>query len=253
MEQVSRTSPVPLYAQIQLRLVERIQAGILKPGDLLYSERELCEMFGVSRMTARQALKELCRSGYAFSERGRGTFVSRSKVEKNIRLLTSFSEEMRARGLEPSSRVLEKRFSVASAQETEKLGLKNQEPVLRLCRLRLANEIPMALETSCLACWMCPGILEKDWSRLSLYQVLENECRIRLGWADEVLEASRPKAEEACLLEIAKSKPVLVATRVVYTMEGKPIEYVRSVYRGDRYRMLIHLSREADAGFFAGS
>src|SRR5580704_8719980 len=107
---------IPLYFQIQRALMEKIHSGELSEGDLLASEEELSRAYRVSRMTARQALHGLKTSGYAFSEKGRGTFVSKPKLEKNIMHLQGFTEEMRQRGMKPSSRVLEQSVVVPNEE-----------------------------------------------------------------------------------------------------------------------------------------
>src|ERR1700735_2995386 len=139
---------IPLYFQIQRAVMEKIHAGELLEGDSLASEEELARIYQVSRMTARQALHGLKTSGYAFSQKGRGTFVSRPKLEKNIMHLRGFTEDMKHLGMVPSSKLLEQAIVKATAELAEQLKVETGEVVMRLRRLRLADGIPMALEVS---------------------------------------------------------------------------------------------------------
>src|SRR5271168_1255856 len=137
---------IPLYYQIQRALMEKIHSGELATGDPLASEEELARVYQVSRMTARQALHGLKTSGYAFSQKGRGTFVTRPKMEKNIMHLQGFTEDMKQRGMVPSSRVIEQTVIKATKDLAEKLHVTPGDAVMLLRRLRLADGIPMALE-----------------------------------------------------------------------------------------------------------
>src|SRR5277367_5405395 len=139
---------IPLYYQIQRALMEKIHSGELMTGDPLASEEELARVYQVSRMTARQALHGLKTSGYAFSQKGRGTFVTRPKMEKNIMHLRGFTEDMKQRGMVPSSRVIEQTVIKATEDLAEKLRVTPGDAVMLLRRLRLADGIPMALEES---------------------------------------------------------------------------------------------------------
>src|SRR5438876_9317570 len=136
---LDRQSVVPLYYQIQQGLSEQIRSGELKPGALMPSEQEIAARLGVSRMTARQALKSLCSRGLAFSQRGRGTFVSRMRLEKNFRQLLSFSEEMKDRGTQPRSRVVAFRKIHRGVDAVEAVHLGPAEEVIFLRRVRIAD------------------------------------------------------------------------------------------------------------------
>jgi len=239
--QLDKGSFVPLYFQIQERLMERINRGELAEGDLLGSEDELSRRYGVSRMTARQALRGLKEQGYAFSQKGRGTFVCRPKLEKNILHLQGFTEEMKQRGFRPSSHLLEQTVVQADPELAQRLLVAPGDPVLRLARLRLADDTPLALETSHLALPRFPGLERFDFGRRSLYGVLRERYGVRVGWADEVLEAVLAGREEAHLLTVPPRSGLLVITRTVVTVEGAPIESVRSLYRGDRYRAVLRV------------
>ena len=157
---LDRQSVVPLYYQIQQGLSEQIRSGKLKPGELVPSEQELAARLGVSRMTARQALKSLCSRGLTYSQRGKGTFVSRMKLEKNFRQLLSFSEEMKDRGSQPRSRVLAFKKMAPEGDVAQALHLRPGEEVIFLKRVRMADSAPLCIEATHLPARRCPDLLE---------------------------------------------------------------------------------------------
>lgn len=240
---LERRSVVPLYYQIQQRVLEQIRSGSLKAGDPVPSELEISTQLGVSRMTARQALKSLCDLGFTYSQQGKGTFVSAMKLEKNFRQILSFTEEMRARGSKPHSRVLAFEIIPAGDNATEALQLKPQDSVISLRRIRMANALPMGVEHSHLSVQFCPGLMESFDPRTSLYEALQKLYGIQMTTADEVVEAGLANAEDAKLLKISKRQPVFLFTRTSYLQSGQPVEYTRSVYRADRYKIVNRLSR----------
>lgn len=232
---------IPLYYQIQSALMEKIRSGELAEGDPLASEEELSRSYRVSRMTARQALHGLKTSGYAFSEKGRGTFVSRPKLEKNIMHLRGFTEEMRQRGMRASSRVLEQTVVLPTEDLISHLNLQADDRLMKLRRLRLADGTPMAVEESHIPLRQFPGLEAIDFSQNSLYHILRERFGVRVGYADETIEALPATREEADLLTIPHKASVLSITRIIMTNQESPIELACSRYRGDRYRALIRV------------
>ena len=240
-ESLDKQGFVPLYYQIQLALLERIDRGDLKEGDLLQSEEELSRRYRVSRMTARQALHGLKLRGYAVSERGRGTFVTKPKLVKSIMQLRSFTEEFRKRGLTPSSRILEQKVVSAKSELAEILKLKVGEKVLHLRRLRLANEVPLAVEDSHILLSRFPGLDRIDFSGRSLYQTIRDRYSIQFGWADEIIEAIPATKEEAELLNVPRRSSLLCISRTLMAADETPLEFAVSHYRGDRYRASLRV------------
>jgi len=240
---LDRHSVVPLYYQIQQRLLQQIRSGALKGGEPVPSEQEISAQLGVSRMTARQALKSLCDLGFTYSQRGKGTFVSGIKLEKDFRQVLSFTEEMKARGSKPRSKVLAFEVIPAADDVAEALHVRTQEKVISLQRIRIANALPMGVEHSYLPLQLCPGLFEAFDPQTSLYRALSELYGIRLIVADEVVEAGLAGAEEAKLLKVSKGSPVFLFTRTSYVQSGQPVEYVRSVYRADRYKIVNRLTR----------
>lgn len=245
---LDRQSFVPLCYQIQRRFLAQIRSGVLKAGQPLPSELEIAAKMRVSRMTARHALKALCSLGVAYSERGRGTFVSRMKLEKSFRQVLSFSEEMGLRGSRPRSTVLAFRKIHPHSQVAEALHVPPQEEVFLLRRVRLADAVPLCIECTHIPVRLCPDLQKTLNPRASLYRTLRERYGIRIDIADEVAEASLASAEEARLLRIRKKAAVFRFTRTAYLRSGEPVEFVNSVYRGDRCKVVNRLIRRPSLG-----
>lgn len=231
-------SPVPLYIQMKELLQSQIQSGARAVGERLPSERELAARYEVSRMTARQALQALVAEGLAHSRVGKGTFVTAPKINQELRVLTSFSEDMSQRGVTPSSRVLVAEVRPADQDVARHLHITPGVRIAVLKRVRLADGQPLALETTHIPYHKCPGLLDRyDFSQCSLYEVLRRDYGWELAWADQVIGTRLPEDDECAALELDKGTPVLHFTRVTFDESDQPLEYVRSVYRGDRYQL----------------
>ncbi len=238
---LDRQSVVPLYFQIRQFLLDQIRSEELKPGDGVPSEQAIATKFGVSRMTVRQALKSLADLGVIYSQRGKGTFVAGNKLEKSFRQVLSFTEEMAARGSRPSSRLLRFEIDPADENAASTLQIPVGEKLISLRRLRLADSVPMGIEWSRIPLSLCPDFMETFKPEGSLYQALNGRYGIKVAVTDEVAEASVATTEQARLLQIPKRAPVLLFSRISYVASGKAVEYVISVYRGDRYKIVNRL------------
>lgn len=246
VDSLGKNVPIPLYYQIKTRLMEAIENGQLKPGDRVPSERELTEKFNVSRMTARQALAELESQGVLYRVQGKGTFVATPKLEQPLAGITSFTEDMRRRGLEPGARVLSVEEVPAGRRVGRALGLAETTPVFRLERLRLAGGEPMALEVSHIPVALCPALFTVDFADQSLYKILAETFGVKLVKAVQSLEAVPADAYEADVLHVREGTPLLLLERISRDSTDRPAEFVRSLYRGDRYRFTTELQRQED-------
>lgn len=234
---IAHDSHVPLYIQIKDYIRLNIQAGVFPENSRIPSERQLAEQFQVSRLTVSKAINELIQEGLLHSHVGKGTFVSSTKIEQELRTLTSFTEEMIRRGQRPSSHVLYAAVEPASSEVAKALLLSSGTKIIVLKRVRLADNQPVALETSAIVSAICPGIVDKhDFSQESLYQVLREECGIRIAYARQSFESRQATPEEQEALHLDPHTPILGITRITYNAQDQPIEYVRSAYRGDRYK-----------------
>ncbi len=247
--EVQKDSSVPIYSQVERMVMDMIGSGQLSPGQRAPSEREIAETLGISRMTARAAMSNLVADGYLYSVPGKGTFVSNPKMRQDLMELTSFTEDMRKRGFKPGARLLEIGVTDRAPEKVyRRLELPEGEDLIRIHRLRTADEEPMCLETSYLPKSYVPWLPEEDLESGSLYRALESHG-IELVRAEEHLEATVVWETESELLTVPVGYPALLIERTTYTEGGRPIEYVKSLYRGDRYRFTAMLfKRKARKG-----
>jgi GntR family transcriptional regulator len=228
----------PLYIQLKEHLKAQIEAGVYGPGMRLPSERELANHFQVSRMTARQAIQLLAADGLISAHVGKGTYVLKPRIDQELQFLTSFTEDIRQRGMLPSSRMIQATLAQADEGIASKLRVPLGTELVLLSRVRLADSEPIAWEICHVASRLCPGILDThDFSRESLYHVLREEYGLRLIWADQLISARMPDKNEREALGLDTKTPVLSLTRVTYADNDQPVEYVQSVYRCDRFQL----------------
>ena len=209
----------------------------LSAGDTIPSERLLCEQFGVSRMTVRQAVDALVVEGLLDREQGRGTFVAPTKVDLEVRL-ASFGEEMARRGMEPSSRVLEAEVVAATPDIADALDILPGERVYSLHRVRFADGVPMAIEQSWLSCELVPGFFD-DAVPDSIYGELRRRG-LEPDWGEDTVSATEVDAQDAELLGVAPGRAVLRLARRTFAGETACV-YSRSTYRADRYVLWVPL------------
>ncbi|MGX6445309.1 GntR family transcriptional regulator [Neobacillus sp. K501] len=239
---INKNSPVPIYHQLEEAIKQQIENGLLKEEELIPSEREFAERFQISRMTVRQAINNLVADGYLNRKKGRGTFVSKKKVEQELQGMTSFTEDMLSRGMNPSSKLLS--FKIIGADKKTALDLKiaENEPIYKIKRIRLADGAPMALETAYIPVNLIPGLSEEN-SNLSLYQYIEEHLALTISEATQEIEAAIADGEIAEPLGIDKGEPILFIVRIAYLQDGTPFELVKSSFRGDRYRFIATMKR----------
>jgi GntR family transcriptional regulator len=232
---------VPRYYEIEQALRGRIAE--LKADDPLPSDAMLCEEFGVSRMTARNAVQRLAQEGLVYRVPGRGTFVAEPPVHRQAGNLLSFTEEMRRRGRVPSSRLVGRDVREPRPAEASRLQLKPGDEVIAIRRLRLADGEPVAYEEAVFPAELAPLLRAADLEHHSLHDTLVSgghvptQGRARLG-------AEAATADDAELLEVALGSPLLVEKRVIHDQDGSPLELCESRYAGDRYGLDVQFDVE---------
>lgn len=234
----------PLYRQLYRELLALVET--LEPGDRFPSERELIEVYGVSRMTVHQALRDLTQTNQIVRMQGRGTFVSHPKVERGQPFLNSFTEDMRLKGHVPSTRLLRRTELEPAPDVQERLALKDDVRTLYLERLMLADDQPIALHYTHLVLAYCTNAEEWFSSAAlqgSIYAILEQRCGHELHEAEETVEAAVAAPTEARLLDVAVGAPLLWIRRVTCLADGTPIEDSTMLYRSDRYRLVMRSAR----------
>jgi GntR family transcriptional regulator len=243
MPDLSRTAPLPLYHQLKTVLLGEIEGGRWQPDERLPSEHALADRFHVSKSTVRQALRDLAGEGYIRREQGRGTFVERRRLQEGPRELTSFTDEMRRHGLVPTSKMLAHGTTTAPAAVAAALALSPRASVFRLRRLRLADGEPMGVQTAYLPLDLVPDIARAPLKTASLYDLLAFRYGLRPATARETFCVASARREDAALLKVPARSPVMMAERIAFLADGRPLEYVQSVMRGDRYKIVLDLTR----------
>ncbi|MBN6034966.1 GntR family transcriptional regulator [Amycolatopsis sp. 195334CR] len=230
----------PKYWALKQHLLDLLDA--LPAGSSIPTERALAGEFGVSRTTVRQALADLTVEGRLHRVQGKGTFAAEPKFAQRLQL-SSYTEDMRASGREPSSKLLEIDELPAEGELAKLLGIRAGAKVLRMRRLRLADAEPMALETTHLPLGRFRGLRKHVSAGGSLYAVLREQFGVEMERAEETIETALAGPQEAELLGADVGMPMLLLSRHSFAADGKPVEFVRSIYRGDRYKFVTTLNR----------
>lgn len=229
----------PKHQQVREFLESLIED--LEPRAGLPSERDLSQRFGVARMTVRQAMDALVRSGAVYRVQGAGTFKSPERLEQPL-VLTSFTQDMETRGLRPGAKTVAHGMESASHAVARRLGLADGAPVLRLERLRTADDEPMALERCFLDASRVPGLGESSLADVSLYATLRERYGVTLSAASQTVEVTVCDEDEAALLGVEPGAAAFLFERISEDERGRVVEYVKSLYRGDRYRLRMSLT-----------
>jgi GntR family transcriptional regulator len=242
---VDPLSAIPKYYQLAEILRQKIENNEWPPHDPLPAERELEIRYQVSRTTVREALNHLASQGYIYREHGRGTFVGRPKVQQNLHLLQSFTDDIQTRGFIPGQRILQIAWGTPSECIKQKLELTAEtDQVLQIERLRYADNEPIGIHVSYFSLPAHQTItVEELQSYGSLYALLETKFNLSPYEADETLEATNAKAHEAALLGIKEGDALLLLERTTFSFQRQPMEFVKMLYRADRYKFYFHLSR----------
>jgi GntR family transcriptional regulator len=239
---INKNSPIPIYYQIEEYIKELIENGELRPGDSLPPEREYAEKYQISRMTVRQAFTKLVNEGYLYRLQGKGTFVAERKIEQPLQGLTSFTEDMKARGLEPGSQLIHFEIIPATKLIAGQLLIAEYGPVYEIKRIRMADSVPMALETNYISANLVEGLTEQIVNK-SLYAHIEGQLDLGIDSASQIIESSIASQSEANYLKISKGAPVMLIQRNTFLKDNTPVEFVKSVYRADRYKFMIQMKR----------
>jgi GntR family transcriptional regulator len=233
----------PLYARLRQAIHDRLRSGEWRPGDQIPTMRELGVAYGVSRITVVQALDELSREGLLIRWQGKGVFVGQPQADAPHMPLQSFTEETVGRGHTPSSRTLRLARETATPAVSARLGLKPDEGVVLLERLRLIDGCPIALQHVYLPEHLVPGLVERSEPIESLYQVLAETYGVLPTNASESYEPIHLDPEQARLLETRAGALAFHIDRTTSDQHGRTIELSSSVLRGDRYEVRLNLRR----------
>ncbi|MBB3211852.1 GntR family transcriptional regulator [Herbaspirillum sp. Sphag1AN] len=240
---IVESSPVPLYVQVKDNLRERIYDGTYGPHAQLPPESELGTLFGVSRITVRQALSDLQREGAIFKIPGKGTFVAKKKAEQELTRLEGFAEAMNRQGYDIYNRVLSHRLLPATAEVAQKLALEVGTIVAEIRRLRHLNGEPVSLEITYLPAELGQRLRNEDLAGRDIFLIFENDFDIALGHADlqiGAVTADQPLAEA---LQVAEGAALLRIERLTSTADGKPLDFEYLYFRSETFQYHLRIAR----------
>lgn len=228
----------PVYIQIHNQLRENIEDGKWKVGEKIPAERELAADFDVSRMTLRQAIQALVDEGILERRVGSGTFVANRKVQERMSGVTSFTDLMRSLGKTPSSTTISYHLTIPSQTEIEKLKLGHGEQVVRMERVRSANDVPICFEIATVPSRLIEN-LSKDEVTNSFWQTLEKKAHLYPGHAIQHISATKATEKIATYLNVKRGDALLRMTQLSYLQDGTPFEYVHTQYVGSRFEFVL--------------
>lgn len=245
---VDRSKPVPLYHQLKELLQERIELAEWPPGTRIPTEKQLAAAYGVSQITVRQALARLASEGLVQRFQGRGTFVAQPSVAQDVLRLAGFSDSYAQAGATVETRLVEAGVVEATEGVRRRLKLAAGESVVRIARLRLNQGVPVSLQTSYLPQDLGRELLGRDLERESLFRLLTEVFGVVPARAEEVISAVAVDDYESGILLVSPGAPALLLQRTTYDQRGRPVEFVKSVLRGDKCKFTLTLNAELPAG-----
>lgn len=240
MVMVVKDKRLPLYYQLMDIIIEKIESGELKEHDKLPSERELCEMYNVSRTTVRQTLQELEKENYIYKKHGKGTYVAPKVIDQSLVKFYSFTEEMKKLNKTPSSKVLEFELISCDSQLAKHLDTQEGVRLYKITRLRLADHEPMLYETSYLPLSRFPNLQAEQLETTPMYTLFREIYQATITKAKERFRAVPTAKKEAELLQIPVGSPSLLIERKTYERETV-IEYTVTIARGDKFTYSVEL------------
>lgn len=233
---------IPIYIHISQELRNLIINGHYKQDEKIPTEDEIVLKYGVSRMTARNAVTELVKEGLVYRVQGKGAFVGRVKLQRSLNKITGFHQDMLEMGLHPVSKVLDFQKRVPTDKECQKLGIRKVNKVFSIKRIRYIDDIPYGFQDLVIPEYLVPELGSLDLEHQSLYSYLENSGK-QIKNAEQIMEAVL-NAEVAELLGISNSLPFFSFERISFLEDGKPVELLQSFFRGDKFSYTINLTNE---------
>ncbi len=239
---LDRTSPIPLYFQLKRIIKEKIEFDELVPGDLIPTEKELAETYRISRPTVRQAIMELVNEGLLYREKGKGTFVSKPKINYGIiqKFITSY-DDLINKGYQPKTKVLVKEIQFAKKPLAKKLGVKAGDKIIYLTRIRYIEGKPIVILINNIPYKYCPGLINEDLTHKSLYKTLSDKYNLSRYKANVTLEPIVASEFYAKLLQIDLAAPIHLMKSITHTKDHRIMDYFESYFRGDIGKMSIEI------------
>jgi GntR family transcriptional regulator len=247
MSTIDKHSMVPIYIQLKNSIRAEMDIKRIRPNEKIPSENMLAKEYGINRMTVRHAMRELQKEGRIFTKHGKGSFASSLNNTQMLVKLDGFSTEMIKLGYTVHSKLIEAKkawFSNETMDAYSGLQEEKQNPLIVIRRIRYLEGKPFAIESSYLPFYIGRNLLVKTFNeKFSIYRYLEEEHGISFSCADHVIEPKRASPQDAALLGIKKGMPVLFISGVTFSESGEPVEYIKGIYRGDRYKLKVHIKK----------
>lgn len=237
---VDRTNPIPMYLQVKNELEQMIKSGELKSDDRIFSESELCEMYNISRITAKKALDDLVRDDFVYRIQGRGSFVKGPKIDHRLTNFYSFTEEVKSRGMIPGSVILNAEIITPNQEVIDNLNLGADDKVYYIRRLRMANNAVIALDHSYIPYSLCAHLTKEDLTDHSLYEMLSMQGVVPDKAVECFLAVGLDESEASLLGEKAGTASLKVCRKTY--CKGRLIEYNYRFYKGNQYCYTVELN-----------
>lgn len=234
-----REKLIPRYYQIYEDLYKLIEEGKFEDGDKFPSDNELVSRYSVSRGTIREAIRLLFQQGLLVRQQGKGTFVTKNKMEQDAKRLMGFTELMKTYGITPSAVIIEKNVKFPNPHVKNVLHLSDEQKIVKIKRLRFGNNEPLIIERSYFVHNLFKEIEKEDFENDSIYRILYEKTNIRLGEAKQSIEAITLISDDAKLLKIPTGSPALLLKRIIKTTKDEYFQYSEDIYRTDKLNFTI--------------
>lgn len=241
--EINKSDIIPIYHQLYTILLDKIEDGLYGAHDQLPSENELCAKYKISRSTAQKALQILVDQGFAYRIQGKGTYIADKMVTYSITASLSFSAEIIGLKKNPQSRFIKAEEKKAPARIAGKLNISQKDSVYSIQRVRLVDDDPMAVQTSFLPKELVPGLIDLEFDEGSLFKTIKNTFGYEIVEASETLKAVPCDAYEAKMLDVHEGDAVFLLERTTKMENGKILEFVKTILRGDKSKFFIQLGK----------
>ncbi|WP_088809101.1 MULTISPECIES: GntR family transcriptional regulator [Listeria] len=239
---IDKQSGIPIYIQIQAEIKQKIEAGVWQVGTAIPAERQLAEMFHVSRMTVRQAIQGLVDDNILQRRVGAGTFIAEKKLTERLEAVTSFTNLMLQAGKKPSTRIVSYGIRPASTQEQEALAIPEKSNVMKIERIRYGDSVPILFEVATIP-ENIAALLTKEDIMNSLYEAVETKIGQQIGEAEQTMEAALVSEKVAPYLDVKLGSPVMKLRQITFLEDGRPFEFTRSQYVGSRFQFVAKVKQ----------
>lgn len=234
---LDKSSPIPLYSQLEDIIRTYIISGEWAPSQLIPSENELSKTYGISRMTARSVITSLVNEGLLYRVQGKGTFVSVPKITAKSPAYVGVREQLETQGYKIETSVITSETILANPKITKIFHVTSPFEVFHIVRVRHADGEPVSIHESYIPSHLCPHIVDQDIQQEQLCHILKNHYQLEASKINETLESIIANVTEAKLLDVPKGHPLLLLEEINTTSSGLKFEYTKIIFRGDKIKL----------------